>query len=148
MLWAEELKQLHDTDLNLWIEQMAIAVKNRDTKNMDWDNLLEEIEDMGASQKRALRSYYFRLVEHILKLRDWEAEKARNETKWRVEIINFRRAINNILEDSPSLKNYLLDNYDDWYDKVIEDYSKSNLFAIAKGEPLSLTQIMQQDFFG
>ncbi len=40
---------------------MAIAIKNRDVSKMDWDNLLEEIEDMGASQKRALRSYLNRL---------------------------------------------------------------------------------------
>ena len=37
---------LRDRDFNLWLEQMAIAIKNRDTKNMDWEGLLEEIKDM------------------------------------------------------------------------------------------------------
>jgi|GEM_PF-5987606 len=58
---------------------MAIAIKNRDVNAMDWDNLIDEIEDMGASQKRALRSYYYRLVEHILKVRDWKEERERNK---------------------------------------------------------------------
>lgn len=40
--------QLYDRDFNLWVEQMAIAVKNRDSEAMDWGNLLEEIEDKGA----------------------------------------------------------------------------------------------------
>ena len=133
---------MHEKDLNLWLEQVAIALRNRDAENMDWDNLLEEIEDMGASQKRALRSYYFRLVEHILKLRDWEEERERNEAKWRVEIINFRRAINSILGDSPSLKNYLEQNHTEWCRKVIEDYSKSGLFAIADTSTISMEEVM------
>jgi hypothetical protein len=64
-----DLKELHDRDFNLWIENQAVAIKNQDFKAMDWENLLEEIEDIGASQKRALRSYYYKLVEHILKIR-------------------------------------------------------------------------------
>jgi hypothetical protein len=63
------MNKLYEGDFNLWIEELAIAIKNRDIGNMDWDNLLVEIEDLGASQKRALRSYINRLVEHILKLK-------------------------------------------------------------------------------
>ncbi|MEO1802982.1 MAG: DUF29 family protein, partial [Cyanobacteria bacterium J06629_2] len=36
--------QLYDRDFYLWVEQMAIAVRNRDLETMDWGNLLEEIE--------------------------------------------------------------------------------------------------------
>ena len=93
---------------------------------MDWGNLLDEIQDMGASQKRALRSYYYRLVEHVLKLRDWRAERDRNETKWRVEILNFRREIKDILEDSPSLKNYLKDNHIAWFNKATDGIHKAD----------------------
>ncbi|MBW4534916.1 MAG: DUF29 domain-containing protein [Pleurocapsa minor HA4230-MV1] len=59
------MNQLYKQDFNLWLKEIAIAIKNRDVSNMDWDNLLEEIEDIGASQKRALRSYLNRLIEHI-----------------------------------------------------------------------------------
>ena len=63
------LKQLHDSDFNLWIEEIKIKIQNRDFQDMDWESLLDEIEDMGASQKRALDSYMQRLIEHILKLK-------------------------------------------------------------------------------
>ena len=63
------LKQLHDRDFNLWIEKTKEAIQNRDFANMDWDNLLDEIDDMGKSEKRALDSYMQRLIEHILKLK-------------------------------------------------------------------------------
>ncbi len=61
---------LHDQDYNLWLEQTAIALRNQDIERMDWENLVAEIEDIGASQKRALalRSYMYRLIEHIFKL--------------------------------------------------------------------------------
>lgn len=48
------LNKLHDRDFNLWIEATAIALKNRDLNAMDWENIIEEIEDMGANQKRTL----------------------------------------------------------------------------------------------
>ncbi|BAU66016.1 hypothetical protein STA3757_34160 [Stanieria sp. NIES-3757] len=66
-----DLKQLHDRDFNLWIENIKIKIQKQDFDGMDWDNLLDEIDDMGASQKRALNSYMQRLIEHILKLKYW-----------------------------------------------------------------------------
>lgn len=118
ILSEKTIKDLHDRDLNLWLEQQAIAIKNRNVNAMDWENLIDEIEDMTASQKRALRSYYYKLVEHILKLRYWHAEKERNQAKWRVEVSNFRTQIEDILEDSPSLKNYLVENHPKWFAKT------------------------------
>ena len=37
------IKQLHERDFNLWIEETVRAIKNKDINNMDWDNLIEEI---------------------------------------------------------------------------------------------------------
>ena len=73
-----ELEQLYDRDFNLWVEQIANAIKDRDLNNMDWDNLIDEVEDMGKSEKRSLESYLERLIEHILKLRFWESEREQN----------------------------------------------------------------------
>ena len=64
-----DLKQLHETDFNLLIEETIQTIKNRDLKNMDWDNVLDENEEMGESQKRALLSYKMRLIENIFKLK-------------------------------------------------------------------------------
>ena len=89
---------LYKRDFNLWLDRTARAIKNRDLDAMDWDNLLEEIEDMGASQKRALRSYTKRLVEYILKLKYWQEEQ-RNINHWKAEVVNFRDEIQQILKD-------------------------------------------------
>lgn len=139
-------QKLYDRDFNLWIESQAIALKDKNLEAIDWDNLIEEIESMGASDKRALKSYFLRLVEHIFKLRDWEQERDRNKYKWRVEIRNFRREIELILEDSPSLNNYLKDNYSKWFDKAIRDLKKDRLFEISDTSLLNLNDILNKDY--
>lgn len=142
------LKQLYSTDYNLWLEKTIKNIKNKSYENMDWDNLIEEIEDMGASQKRALRSYYYKLIEHILKIRDWQSEKERNSQKWSIEINNFRNQIKDILEESPSLKNYLKENHLKWQKKVIDNYSKHKLFDLRDTNEILLEKILDDNFYG
>ena len=142
------IKELHDRDFNLWLENQAIAIKNRNFEAMDWDNLLDEIEDIRKSDKRTLRSYTQRLIEHIFKLRYWDEERKLNQNGWKLEIINFRTQISNILEDSPSLKNYLAENYFKWYQQSQKKYQKNNLFNVPDHEPIELELIMQDGFFG
>lgn len=142
------MNKLYGQDFNLWLEEIAIAIKNKDVSKMDWDNLLEEIEDMGASQKRALRSYMNRLIEHIFKLKYWTSERERNRNNWRLEITNFRREIKSILEDSPSLNKYLAENYLFWYDKSVKGLQKSKVFNLPNHEPISLDEMLDDNYFG
>jgi hypothetical protein len=140
--------QLYEEDFNLWAEQMAIAVRERNVNKMDWDNLLREIEDMTASQKRALRSYTKRLIEHILKLQYWQQERDRCGNGWREEVSNFRSEILDILKDSPSLKNYLQENYVDWFEKVIANYRKNRRFLLEEATVIPLEIILDDNYFG
>ena len=139
-------KQLHDRDFNLWIEKTIEAIKNKDAKNMDWDNLLEEIEDMGASQKRALDSYVQRLIEHILKLKYWHSERERNKRGWRSEVVNFRNRINRILKKNPSLKNYFESEYSDNYRDAVAAMSEN--CEISPESYIAIEEIMKSDYFG
>jgi hypothetical protein len=139
------IKQLYETDFNLWVEKTVEIIKNRDVKNMDWENLLEEIEDMGASQKRSLDSYMQRLIEHILKLKYWHSELDRNEKGWRSEVVNFRNRINRLLKKNPSLKNYLVSEYLDNYQDAIAAMSEK--FDIPSDSMISVNEIMNKDYF-
>jgi hypothetical protein len=139
------IKQLYEKDFNLWVEKTVEIIKNRDVKNMDWENLLEEIEDMGASQKRSLDSYVQRLIEHILKLKYWHSERERNEKGWRSEVVNFRNRINRLLKKNPSLKNYLISEYLDNYQDAIAAMSEK--FDIPGDSMISVNEIMKKDYF-
>ena len=138
--------KLYDRDFNLWVEEMALALRNRDIKAMDWNNLLEEIEDMGKSEKRSLESYLERLVEHILKLKHWEAEKERNYKHWQVEVVNFRNRIFRLLDRSPSLKNYMQDIYPKIFNDAVS--AQQIEFTIPQDNFIELKQILKKDYFG
>lgn len=140
------LKQLHNSDFNLWVEEVKVKIQNRDFDDMDWEILLDEIDDMGASQKRALDSYMQRLIEHILKLKYWNSEVPRCRNGWMAEVSNFRSRINRILKKNPSLKNYLASEYRDIY----QDATKAMklLFKIPENDFIDLEIIMQDDYFG
>ena len=141
-----QLNQLYHQDLNLWRQEIIKAIQNKQLENMDWDNLIEEINDMGASEKRALRSYMKRLIEHILKLRYWDNEKEYNQRGWKKEVVNFREEIKSILEESPSLNNYLKNNYLDWYQKSVKAMGQE--FSIPDDNLVDLEVIMTDEYFG
>ncbi|MGF1542376.1 MAG: DUF29 domain-containing protein [Pleurocapsa sp.] len=141
-----QLKELYHQDLNLWRQEIINAIQNRQLENMDWDNLIEEINDMTASERRALRSYTKRLIEHILKLKYWNGKKEYNQRSWEKEVVNFREEIKSILEESPSLNNYLEQNYLDWYAKSVKAMERE--FSIPTDNLVDLEVIMTDEYFG
>lgn len=141
-----KLEKLYHQDLNLWRQEIVTAIQNRKLENMDWNNLIEEINDMGASEKRALRSYIKRLIEHVLKLKYWTDQRKYNQRSWKKEVVNFREEIKSILEESPSLNNYLEQNYLDWHQKSIKAMRQE--FTIPDDNLIELETIMTDGYFG
>ena len=141
-----QLKELYYQDLNLWRQEVVNAIQNKQLENMDWDNLIDEINDMTASERRALRSYTKRLIEHILKLRYWNSEKEYNQRGWEKEVVNFREEIKSILKESPSLNNYLEQNYLEWYQKSVKAMKRE--FTIPDNNLVDLEEIMTEEYFG
>ena len=139
-------KSLYNQDYYLWLVQTTNLLEQQKFTNLDLENLIEEIESLGKSEKRALKSYTRRLIQHILKLKYWESEKERNRSHWQIEVINFRRDLKDILEDSPSLKNYLSENYSDWYQKTVVEMRLQ--FDIPPNNFVELETIFKDDYFG
>ncbi|MEL7409120.1 MAG: DUF29 domain-containing protein, partial [Cyanobacteria bacterium J06558_2] len=113
--------------------------------DVDWDNLIEEIDDMGKSQKLAVESLLLRLTEHLLKLKYWQAEKESNKGHWQSEVVNFRILLHKRLRDSPSLKAIL----PEIYSETLTDSkrSMSKLFDLPQEIDLTLNQVLNEDWF-
>jgi hypothetical protein len=47
---------LYDSDFDLWIEQTIQQLKDRQFEQLDVEHLIEELQDLGKSEKRALES--------------------------------------------------------------------------------------------
>ncbi|EAZ92747.1 hypothetical protein CY0110_21662 [Crocosphaera chwakensis CCY0110] len=82
---------LYDTDFVKWTIQQAEALKNHDLNSLDWNNLKEEIEDLGKEQIHAVSSLVKRLIEYKLKLDYSPDTYPRNH--WKTEVNNFQDEI-------------------------------------------------------
>lgn len=74
---------LYDADILLWSEQQAELLRRRATNELDWENLAEEIGDVGLSQLRAVESHLILALLHDLKAEAWPL--SRDEPHWRAE---------------------------------------------------------------
>jgi len=143
-------KTLYEQDYYLWIEKTISLLENHQFSDLDLDNLIEEISDMGKSQRQSLKSYLTRLLEHLLKLAYWQSELEYNQRGWKNEIRNFRLRIQQIIEDSPSLKPYLSEIFSPCYQnarKLFLDLSgmAENLVSLA---PIcTIEQALNEDWF-
>jgi Domain of unknown function DUF29 len=108
-------KSLYDTDYQVWIDQTVAQLKAQEFRQIDLENLIEEIESLGRIEKHAISSYLMRLCEHLLKIRYWESERECCFRGWNLEIANFRLQIQELLETSPSLTLFLQDNLSKQY---------------------------------
>jgi len=112
-------KTLYDRDFSLWLEETAARLRVKDFDRLDIDNLLEEIETLGRSERNELKSRLDTLLSHILKRVHVPIQDDYNG--WERTIREQRKQIRRRLADSPSLKNYLPEIFDEvWKDVPIE----------------------------
>jgi hypothetical protein len=98
------VSELYDRDFVLWAEEQAAALRRSKGSNLplDWENLAEEIESLGKSQRKELRSQIRRILLHFCKLTASPAIEPR--AGWRMTIRDARTEIEDVLRDSPSLR--------------------------------------------
>jgi len=96
---------LYDCDYYAWVREQVDALRRRRLEDVDWENVAEEIEDLGRSEKRALRSQLARLVEHLLKI-DRAATRVRSASLrgWEVSVRSARRTVVEPPDQNPSLQ--------------------------------------------
>ena len=94
----------YDQDFYSWSQRQAQLLRERRFADIDLEHLIEEIEDMGKSEKRALQSYLEVLLMHLLK---WHYQPAFQGRSWACTIVEQRQRIEEHLADNPGLKGIL-----------------------------------------
>lgn len=112
---TQNIKNLYERDFYLWIQTTIQQICKRDFDSVDWENLLEELEDLGNEQKHKLESRLLVLFEHLLKLAYWETEREYNSRGWKGTILEQRKQLIKLLKKNPSLKPYLIKIFDECY---------------------------------
>ncbi|MDG4552700.1 MAG: DUF29 domain-containing protein [Candidatus Competibacter sp.] len=90
----------YDTDFYLWTQQQAALLRQGRLQAVDAENLAEEIESMGKSDRRSIGSHLRNILLHLLK---WRYQPERRGTSWIESIGTARDEVEDILADSPSL---------------------------------------------
>ncbi|WP_353932628.1 DUF29 domain-containing protein [Okeanomitos corallinicola TIOX110] len=149
MLTTDTNKQLYEQDFYLWIQTTVKLLREGKLEQLDIENLIEEIDSMGRSEKKELKTRLIVLIEHLLKLQYWTEEKDYNARGWRNTVVEQRRQIAYTLADSPSLKSVLndifLDCYTDARNDSLRKYQLScELFP--EESPFSLVDVLNADF--
>jgi len=100
---TQSLKELYEKDFYVWVMESIKLLKNKEYDLVDWEDLLEEIEDIGKSLRKSVRSYMAVIMEHLYK---WEHFRYSPDMgmDW-IDSINLaREEIEEIFKESPSLK--------------------------------------------
>jgi hypothetical protein len=97
----------YDTDILEWSERQAallrrLASGEHINDQIDWPNVIEEVETVGRSERAALRSHIAVVLEHLMKLQASPATEPRNG--WTISVIRARGDIERSLKDSPGLR--------------------------------------------
>ncbi|WP_107670378.1 DUF29 domain-containing protein [Cyanothece sp. BG0011] len=137
---------LYDTDFNLWIEATVKQLKSGDFNEIDLDNLIEEIEAMGRSEKRELKSRLAILIMHLLK---WKYQGIKRSNSWLNTIREQRLQLSLLLQDSPSLKPLLEQEFEQWYNYAKKEAAKEtklSLNTFPESCPFTIEMVLDSDF--
>lgn len=103
---------LYERDFALWVEEQARLLEARRFDELDLPNLIDEVEDLSRSQKRAIRS---NLTVVLLRLLKWQYQPEKRSGSWRDSIREHRHRIAQECRDSPSLRSYPRDVFGEVY---------------------------------
>lgn len=84
--------------------QQAEALRRRDFDAIDWDNVIEEIEDVGARHRDRWIALCARTLEHLLAIEHWDRPSNSAFRAWVGEVDNFRRQMARVLRRNPGLQ--------------------------------------------
>ena len=106
------MTRTYEQDFYQWTQEQAELLKAGALSQLDVENLIEEIESMGKSQKRALISRMTVLLMHLLK---WDCQPDRRSGSWKSTIITQRKEIKRLLKDNPGLKSIITEMLTETY---------------------------------
>ena len=108
-------KNLYETDFYQWTKQQAQLIREHRFGELDLENLIEEVEDMGKHEPRSLVSHLKQLLMHLLK---WQYQPHRQSRSWQDSIINHREEVKELLNANPSLRPKIQELYENAYDRA------------------------------
>ena len=137
----------YEQDFYAWTRQQADLMRNRQYQALDLEHLIEEVESMGASERRQLANRLKVLMAHLLK---WKYQSHLQSRSWAATIKEQRLSIQDLLDDNPSLQSMQAST-------IIRAYRLARLLAVKETNleestfpeqcPFSEQQLGDEDFY-
>ena len=137
----------YDDDFFAWTQEQARLLRDGELSDVDAENLAEEIESMGKSDRREIRNRLTVLLTHLLK---WQFQPGNRATSWTGTIVEQRQQIGAVLDDSPSLRPVLPGYFDQAYARACKlAAAETDIPEVVfpKRCPYTPDQILSEDFF-
>jgi len=144
---AALLEKIYEQDYYLWLMKNAELVRQGRFSEVDAGNIAEELECMGRSEKRELASRLAVLLTHLLK---WSFEPEKRTNSWKYTIVEQRRKIVELLNESPSLCSEFNRRFDYAYESALIKAAKETGMETAcfpQECPFSSEQVMDKNFY-
>jgi hypothetical protein len=142
------MADLYEEDIAAWAARQAELLRRRASNELDWDNIAEEIADLGNEQQNAVESLLTNTIQHLLQIATWP--QAQVVPHWRHEVAGWRVQIRRRLKRSPGLRGKL-DLADLYSDACEVMYREVDGIPLASGPPSTcpwtLEQVLDRTFW-
>jgi hypothetical protein len=91
----------YEHDFHAWLLSQVSALKERRFRDLDLENLIEEVEELARSLPRELRNRLKVVLVHLLK---WQFQPSKRSTSWDLTLLEQRDQLQQLLEQNPSLR--------------------------------------------
>jgi hypothetical protein len=140
-------KPTYEKDFVLWLEHQAELLRQGRVAELDLENLAEEVESIGRSDKREVQNRLTTLLVHLLKYQYQAEQRSRS---WLSTIAEQRRQLELVFKDSPSLlKSYAPTVLEDSYRyarRRASGETQLNTDIFPETSPYTINQILDEDF--
>ena len=137
---------ISNQDYSLWLEKTAQLLREGQWHAVDVEGLAQEIEAMGRSEKRAVKSNLIVLLMHLLKMK---RQPEKRTESWRSSIVEHRRRLLLLFEDSPSLRGYFLEVFNTCYSAARQDAAVETRLPVKTfpaQSPFSVDQVLDVEY--
>lgn len=134
-------------DFYAWTRDQSRALRELRPSSIDWENVAEEIETLGRSEKEAIESYLSVVLLHLLK---WRYQPQARSSGWKGSLLEHRRRLQRRLKASPSLRRYPASVLDEEYETArlkAAGETKMPEESFPEACPFTIEQILDPDFY-
>jgi hypothetical protein len=138
---------LYERDFHAWTQEQAAKLRTGRLAELDISHLTEELESMGATERREVINRLTVLVMHLLK---WQFQPSHRGRSWELTIKIQRRDVEQVLRQNPSLRPRLTEFFPDAYQTAVLRAAKETRIDVERfpvDPPFTIEQVMSGEFW-